>query len=142
MTTVYLEDEAATVAWGEALAARLESQYRGDACIYLQGDLGAGKTTLVRGVLRGFGYDGAVKSPTYTLLEPYTLARGLVYHLDLYRIGHGEELTFVGLDELLQEAAVKLIEWPDRGAGYLPPADIVLTLTVAGSGRQLEERIL
>ena len=139
---MYLQDEAATVAWGEAFAARLQSRYRGDACVYLQGDLGAGKTTLVRGVLRGFGYDGAVKSPTYTLLEPYTLASGLVYHLDLYRIGHGEELTFVGLDELLQEAAVKLIEWPDRGSGYLPAPDIVLTLTVAGSGRQLEERIL
>ncbi len=140
MSGTFLKDEEATVAYGLKLAQRFIRDHGGDVCVYLTGDLGAGKTTLVRGILRGLGHEGAVKSPTYTLLEPYNLPSALVYHLDLYRIGHGEELAFVGLDELLEEAAIKLIEWPERGEGYLPAPDLVITLTVDGEGRRVEEQ--
>ena len=139
MSEQFLSDETATVEFGRALAQRAVREFDGNVVIYLAGDLGAGKTTLVRGVLRELGHAGAVKSPTYTLLEPYTLKTALVYHLDLYRIGHGEELAFVGLDELLEEPAIKLIEWPARAEGYLPPADISLELNVHGEGRTIRE---
>ncbi len=139
--STYLADEAATVAYGASLATRLLDDLSGDAIVFLTGDLGAGKTTLVRGILRRLGYDGAVKSPTYTLVEPYSLEAGAIYHLDLYRVGHGEELSFVGIDDLLEERAIKLIEWPERAEGFLPKPDIVLTLTVDGQGRQVQEQI-
>jgi tRNA threonylcarbamoyladenosine biosynthesis protein TsaE len=119
-----------------ALGAQLARSLRWPALILLQGDLGAGKTTLVRGLLRALGHAGAVKSPTYTLLESYDTAAGPVQHLDLYRIGDAEELEYLGLREMLGEAVV-LIEWPERGAGWLPPPDLVLQLSRIDDGRDI-----
>lgn len=127
-----LTDAAAT----EALGARL-AQSLVPAIVYLQGDLGTGKTTLTRGLLRGLGHEGRVRSPTYTLVEPYRFAGGVIYHLDLYRLADPEELEWLGLRDMLAEHALLLVEWPERGAGVLPPADLIITLEYSGSGRRV-----
>ena len=126
-----LADEAATEALGGALQAHRPAR----GCVYLSGDLGAGKTTLVRGFLRAAGHQGAVRSPTYTLIEPYALGRGMVYHLDLYRLGDAEELEFIGLRELY-EAGLLLVEWPERGRGVLPAPGLGVHLEATASGRR------
>jgi tRNA threonylcarbamoyladenosine biosynthesis protein TsaE len=105
--------------------------------VYLEGDLGAGKTTLVRGFLRGLGHAGNVKSPTFTLVEPYDVASGPVFHLDLYRLADPEELEYLGLRDLLGERSVLLVEWPDRGAGSLPPGDLRIAIEHRDAGRQV-----
>jgi tRNA threonylcarbamoyladenosine biosynthesis protein TsaE len=130
----FLADEAATIAAGARLAQRLPAA----ALVFLQGDLGAGKTTLVRGILRGLGYAGSVKSPTYTLLEPYELPSCLVYHFDFYRIADSQELDFIGLDELVESAALKLVEWPERAGNRLPEPDVVVRMQVEGEGRSID----
>jgi len=127
---VLLEGEARQVGFGRELGAVTGRR----ALIFLEGDLGAGKTTLVRGFLEARGYTGRVKSPTYTLIEPYELSDGRLYHLDLYRLGHPEELEYLGLREMLEEDAVLLVEWPQRGAGWLPEPDLVVRLEYAGQG--------
>jgi tRNA threonylcarbamoyladenosine biosynthesis protein TsaE len=132
--SAYLPDEAATLACGEALGAGLP---RG-ALVFLYGDLGAGKTTLVRGILRGLGHAGSVKSPTYTLLEPYDISSYLVYHFDFYRILDSQELDFIGIDELVESSALKLVEWPERVSERLPPPDVVVRMRVEGEGRRVE----
>ena len=132
--SVYLADEAATIAYGRGLAACLEP----GILVCLEGDLGAGKTTLVRGILRGLGHSGSVKSPTYTLLEPYELPKLTVYHFDFYRIGDSRELEFIGIDELMDSEAVKLVEWPEHAHGHLPTADIQITLQIENEGRRIE----
>ncbi|WP_344702299.1 tRNA (adenosine(37)-N6)-threonylcarbamoyltransferase complex ATPase subunit type 1 TsaE [Halomonas cibimaris] len=129
---VQLPDEHTHVAFGETLGRLLQGRGR----LYLHGDLGAGKTTLTRGILRAYGHRGAVKSPTYTLIEPYALAGKRVYHLDLYRLGDPEELEFIGGRDVFADDALCVVEWPSRGAGWLPPADINLTLEVAEPGRR------
>jgi tRNA threonylcarbamoyladenosine biosynthesis protein TsaE len=126
-----LHDADATVRLAEALAATQPAH----AVVLLHGDLGAGKSTLARGWLRALGVEGAIRSPTYTLVEHYPLAaggRGL--HLDLYRIGDARELDFLGLDDA--GATLWLVEWPERGRGALPPADLAVTLALAGTGRR------
>lgn len=133
----YLPDENATGRAGERLAARLPP----GALVFLQGDLGAGKTTLVRGILRGLGHGGSVKSPTYTLMEPYEIGSYLVYHFDFYRIADAQELEFIGIDELMESAALKLVEWPERVLERLPAPDAVVRLHVEGEGRRLEIEI-
>lgn len=125
-----LSDAEATDALGTALAHTRPAR----AVVHLSGDLGAGKSTLARALLRALGVQGAIRSPTYTLVERYPLAAGgEAWHLDLYRIGDAGELEFLGLDG--DEAVLWLIEWPDRGRGALPPADLRVELAVAGAGR-------
>lgn len=129
-----LADEMASQRLGQQLATTLPTR----AVVHLQGDLGAGKTTLARALLRALGVEGAIKSPTYTLIERYPVDRGEVAHLDLYRIADPEELSFLGLDELVDSARLWLVEWPDRGATFLPAADLRIRLAVAGAGRRAE----
>ncbi|MGQ7260271.1 tRNA (adenosine(37)-N6)-threonylcarbamoyltransferase complex ATPase subunit type 1 TsaE [Vreelandella sp. V005] len=128
---VQLDNEEAQVAFGEALGHAL--QRRG--LVFLEGDLGAGKTTLTRGILKAYGHQDAVKSPTYTLVEPYELGSQRVYHLDLYRLSDPEELEFIGGRDVLADEAVCIIEWPSRGEGWLPTPDLRLALEVAAQGR-------
>ncbi|MGL6161151.1 tRNA (adenosine(37)-N6)-threonylcarbamoyltransferase complex ATPase subunit type 1 TsaE [Microbulbifer sp.] len=136
-----LEDEEATVAAGESLGrACLATGLREGLVVFLRGQLGAGKTTFCRGVLRAFGHRGAVKSPTYTLVEPYELGAQRVFHFDLYRLGDAEELEFMGVRDYFTPHSLSLVEWPERGAGVLPDADLLAELEVAGRGRQLHVR--
>lgn len=124
-----------TEALGRALAAARPER----AVLHLQGELGAGKSTLARALLRALGVQGAIRSPTYTLIERYPLADGgEAVHLDLYRIAHAAELDFLGLDELAAQATLWLIEWPERGAGALPPADLRASLALSGTGRRAD----
>lgn len=136
-TTVFLADADATAQLGARLARHLPPR----AVVHLLGDLGAGKSTLARALLRALGVEGTIRSPTYTLVEQYPLpAGGLAVHLDLYRIGDPGELEFLGLDPA--EARLWLVEWPQRGAGALPAADLALALAIDGDGRRCTLRPL
>ncbi|MEO8384301.1 MAG: tRNA (adenosine(37)-N6)-threonylcarbamoyltransferase complex ATPase subunit type 1 TsaE [Betaproteobacteria bacterium] len=122
-----LADEASTLALGAALAAALV-QCAGGALIYLSGDLGAGKTTLSRGILRGLGYSGRVKSPTYTLVELYVISRLNLYHFDFYRFGEPEEWQEAGFRDLFNETNICLVEWPEKAGELLPLPDLRIAL--------------
>lgn len=135
MASYWLADSDQTDRLGEALAHARPA----NAVVHLRGDLGAGKSTLARALLRALGVRGSIRSPTYTLVERYPLGTGgEAWHLDLYRIGDPGELEFLGLDP--SEANLWLVEWPERGAGALPVADLVLELAVEGGGRRVEAR--
>ena len=121
-------DEAATERFGAELLPLLQQKFPAGAVIFLHGDLGAGKTTFVRGILRGLGFQGAVKSPTYTLMEPYLLDELEVYHFDLYRLHSPQELEFVGFDEILSGPGLELFEWPQQGQSWLPDPDVDIQL--------------
>lgn len=127
----------------QTCGARLGTCLTPAAIIYLRGDLGAGKTTLVGGVLRARGHIGAAKSPTYTLVEPYTLGTHgtlgelQLYHFDLYRLRDPEELEFLGIRDYVAAGATLLIEWPERGAGMLPPADLTVAIALGDTAREL-----
>jgi tRNA threonylcarbamoyladenosine biosynthesis protein TsaE len=129
----FLPDEAATLEFGRALSQVLEP----GLVIYLEGDLGAGKTTLARGILRGLGYVGRVKSPTVTLVEAYSFFKLNLYHFDFYRFNNPRELADSGLTELFNETAVCLIEWPEKASG-LPRADIRIRIRVTDDGRTVD----
>lgn len=126
--------EADMLALGEALKPQLS----GGGVVHLSGELGVGKTTLVRGLLRAFGYAGRVKSPTYGLVENYNIDGFEVHHLDLYRLGHGEEILYLGLEDLLADNSLLLVEWPEKAKGWLPPPDWTIHITdSADSSRQI-----
>jgi len=122
----------------ENLGARVARACEGPVLIFLEGDLGAGKTTVARGFLRGLGHRGAVKSPTYTLIEPYEIDGHKVFHLDLYRVADPAELEYLGLREMLGETATLLIEWAERGEGWLPPPDLRILIRHRRQGREVE----
>lgn len=128
----HIGSEDAMVALGRALAAALPT-----GLLFLSGDLGAGKTTLCRGILRGRGHTGAVKSPTYTLVEPYEFDDGQVFHFDLYRLGDSEELEYMGVRDYFRPGTLCVIEWPDRGDSVLPAPDLAVEITVEAGGRGL-----
>ncbi|HUT42153.1 MAG TPA: tRNA (adenosine(37)-N6)-threonylcarbamoyltransferase complex ATPase subunit type 1 TsaE [Gammaproteobacteria bacterium] len=130
---IEVADAAAMAALGGRLAGVL-----GSGIVYLEGDLGAGKTTLARGILHGLGHAGSVRSPTYTLVEPYPVTQGMVYHLDLYRLADPEELEWLGLRDMLDPGTLLLIEWPERGIGSLPAPDLIVRIAPANGGRSVD----
>jgi tRNA threonylcarbamoyladenosine biosynthesis protein TsaE len=133
---ILLEDEQKMQVFGEKIA-QVIGQINAPLLILLNGDLGAGKTTLSRGILYGLGHRGSVKSPTYTLVEPYDLEIGKVFHFDLYRLVDPEELYDIGFNDYLTESQLCMIEWPDKGGSLLPKADISLQINSNGTGRQV-----
>jgi tRNA threonylcarbamoyladenosine biosynthesis protein TsaE len=133
---IFAADEAAM----QDIGLRLAQALNGPGIIFFQGDLGAGKTTLVRSLLRGLGFQGKVKSPTYTLIEPYPLGQLTVYHLDLYRLASADELEWIGIRDLVDGNELLLVEWPEQGEGALPPPDLVVVIDYRDAGRQLDLR--
>ncbi|MFB2643678.1 tRNA (adenosine(37)-N6)-threonylcarbamoyltransferase complex ATPase subunit type 1 TsaE [Shewanella bicestrii] len=136
--TFQLNNEDETIAVGQKLACHIQAPLT----LYLTGDLGAGKTTLSRGLIQGLGHKGAVKSPTYTLVEPYELDGVEVYHFDLYRLNDPEELEFMGIRDYFTDSSLCIVEWPDKGHGLLPDADIHLHLNYVNQGREIQIRAL
>jgi tRNA threonylcarbamoyladenosine biosynthesis protein TsaE len=132
----YIDNETDMVAFGERLGRAFQAQSKFQ-CIFLNGDLGAGKTTLSRGILRAFGHAGAVKSPTYTLVEIYEFSERRIYHFDLYRLGDPEELEYMGIRDYFSENSICLIEWPQRGQGVLPVPNVLIDVKVEGEGRRI-----
>lgn len=132
--TLYLADEQAMSDFG----ARIARITQGHGLIFLEGNLGMGKTTLSRGIIRGLGHAGAVKSPTFTLVEPYEIGDFRAFHFDLYRLVDPEELEYLGIRDYFEDDALCLIEWPDKGAGFLPKPDLTITISPQDSGRSLK----
>lgn len=129
---IRLPDDAATQAMAERLGAALPARTAG-LTLLLQGDLGAGKSTFARALIRALGHSGAVPSPTYTLVEPYDLRGGMVYHVDLYRVSSEEELRYLGWTEL--DEGFRIVEWPDRAPGIAAQADLCVELDYDDPGR-------
>ncbi|MBU2954576.1 tRNA (adenosine(37)-N6)-threonylcarbamoyltransferase complex ATPase subunit type 1 TsaE [Marinobacter sp. F3R08] len=135
----FLDGEAETERLGGELARAVAASGHG-LVVYLDGDLGMGKTTLSRGIMRGLGHEGAVKSPTYTLVEPYEFLNPPAYHFDLYRLGDAEELEYMGIRDYFADGSLCLIEWPERGKGILPEPDLEIHLEAQGKGRSVVMR--
>ncbi len=134
MIQLHLANSEATEQFGAKLWKYLPQK----ALVFLHGDLGAGKTTLVRGLLRAAGVTGAIKSPTYAVIEEYSVAERKVFHFDLYRLADAEELEWIGIDDYLNQNALCLIEWSCKGKGVLPKADVNIYLTTEGNTRTLK----
>jgi len=133
---LYLADDAAQ----QQFAARVAEHCEAGMVIFLQGDLGAGKTTFVRGFLRQLGYQGVVKSPTYTLVEPYVIDQQRIYHFDLYRLADPDELEYAGGRDYFDGQAICLVEWPEKAVGFLPAADILCDFSYQSPGRRAQIR--
>ena len=133
MFEIEIEDETAMLRFGAQLADALG----GRGAVLISGDLGAGKTTLCRGLLRQMGHEGSVKSPTFTLVEPYEIEGVRVYHFDLYRLSHPDELDYVGIDEYFSNETLCLVEWPEKAEGSLPSHDLELSIDVTGEKRNI-----
>jgi tRNA threonylcarbamoyladenosine biosynthesis protein TsaE len=134
----FLPDETATIAIGNGLAQVLKNTTKQQALVvYLNGDLGAGKTTLTRGFVRGMGHQGNVKSPTYTIVEPYELLGWRIFHFDLYRLADAEELEYMGIRDYFNSDCCCFIEWPEKGTGLLAKADLIINIVY-----QDEQRII
>ncbi len=130
-----LTNETETIAAGELISRAMSS-----GVIFLHGNLGMGKTTLARGVIQSLGHEGAVKSPTYTLVEPYEFDEVRVYHFDLYRLGDPEELEYMGIRDYFESHSLCLVEWSEKGEGFLPAADLDLYLEPESLGRKITLR--
>ncbi len=136
MKNIIIPNENAMLEFGAEISRMFPEQGKG-GIILLNGDLGAGKTTLVRGLLRHLGYQGVVKSPTYTLVEPYEINGRHIYHFDLYRLGDPEELEYMGGRDYWDENSLCLIEWAEKAQGYLPEADLSITIQHFGKQRKV-----
>lgn len=132
-----LADEIATIAMGKRIADIVKSKLKQGITVYLNGDLGAGKTTLTRGFVQGMGHIGNVKSPTYTLVEPYDLSDWQVYHFDLYRLADPEELEYMGIRDYFNDRSCSFIEWPEKGQGMIASADMVIDLAYFDEQRSI-----
>tara|TARA_Y100001934_G_C12076373_1_gene642615 strand:- start:66 stop:539 length:474 start_codon:yes stop_codon:yes gene_type:complete len=133
LIVVTVDDEQAMLALGAQLATLL----RGRGAVFIRGQLGAGKTTLCRGLLRAMGHRGAVKSPTFTLVEPYEFPDTEVFHFDLYRLSDPGELDYIGIDEYFADGHLCLVEWPEKASGQLPQHDLEISIDVSGEKRNI-----
>jgi tRNA threonylcarbamoyladenosine biosynthesis protein TsaE len=133
----FLADESATIAIGNKLADIVKKELKQGIVVYLYGDLGAGKTTLTRGFVQGMGHVGHVKSPTYTLVEPYELNDWLVYHFDLYRLSDPEELEYMGIRDYFAHNCCCFIEWPEKGEGMIKQPDLRIDLAYSNEQRTI-----
>ena len=136
--SIFLQNEAETMELGAAVATLLPV----GGVVFLYGDLGAGKTTMVRGLLRSLGFTGTVKSPTYTLVEPYRINNRDIYHFDLYRLGDPEELEYLGIRDYLRKDALCLIEWPEKAGDFIAKADLIITLEYKKQARSAQLKTL
>lgn len=133
LLTIEIADEAAMLGLGKALASTAPLL----RLVFLRGDLGVGKTTLCRSLIRAMGHSGSVKSPTFTLVEPYACASKNIYHFDLYRLNDPEELEFLGIRDYINDHSLCLIEWPERGDSILPKPDLDITMRISSKKREL-----
>jgi tRNA threonylcarbamoyladenosine biosynthesis protein TsaE len=133
VVTITLPDEDATLGFGRHLSSFLKA----GGMVCLEGDLGAGKTTLCRGILKGLGFIGHVRSPTFTLVEPYEIGCLQIFHIDLYRLADAQELEYLGIDDYFSKGSLSLVEWPENGMGCLPPHDLWIRLELVPAGRLL-----
>jgi tRNA threonylcarbamoyladenosine biosynthesis protein TsaE len=140
MPVIEVPDEYAMRELGRSWSGQIEV----NDVLFFQGELGAGKTTLVRGILEGFGFLGNVVSPTYTLVEPYSVAGRTIYHFDLFRMESPQELEYIGFRDMIGEESISLVEWPERGNGVLPAADheISISYSVTGKGRRVATNLI